>query len=78
MFIKSLLIVLILTFSLCTIAFSQGFLRADNKNIVNGSGEVFILRSMGLGGWMLMEGYMMHTAIFALIIVLCCGMIYSS
>ena len=65
MFKKSSLIVLLLTFSLCTTAFSQGFLRADNKNIVNGSNEVVILRSMGLGGWMLMEGYMMHTGSFA-------------
>ncbi|UCE07594.1 MAG: cellulase family glycosylhydrolase, partial [bacterium] len=44
---------------------SQAFLKTENKNIVNGSGEVVILRGMGLGGWMLMEGYMMQTASFA-------------
>ena len=65
MYKNSLLLVLFFTFSLYATAFSQGFLRADNKNIVNGSDEVVILRSMGLGGWMLMEGYMMHTGSFA-------------
>jgi hypothetical protein len=48
-----------------TPVFSQGFLKTENKNIVDGSGEVAILRGMGLGGWMLMEGYMMQTASFA-------------
>jgi len=38
--------------------FSQGFLKVRGKLIVNGSGENVILRGMGLGGWMLQEGYM--------------------
>lgn len=46
-------------------ASSQGFLRAQNKEIVDGSGNPFILRGMGLGGWMLQEGYMLQTAGFA-------------
>ena len=37
---------------------SQGYLKASGKIIVNGKGEKFILRGMGLGGWMLQEGYM--------------------
>jgi hypothetical protein len=37
---------------------AQGFLKAKNKRIVNGRGEEVILRGMGLGGWMLQEGYM--------------------
>ncbi|MBN1998559.1 carbohydrate-binding protein [candidate division KSB1 bacterium] len=45
-------------------AFSQGFLRRDGKNIVNDNGPV-ILRGIGLGGWMLQEGYMMQTQSFA-------------
>ena len=37
----------------------QGFLRADGKRIVNEKGENVLLRGMGLGGWMLQEGYML-------------------
>ena len=40
--------------------FSQGFLKADGKKIVNAKGEEVILRGMGLGGWMLQEPYMMQ------------------
>jgi len=36
----------------------QGFLKAKGKLIVNEKGEKVILRGMGLGGWMLQEGYM--------------------
>jgi len=43
----------------------QGYLKADGKNIVNENGETVILRGMGLGGWMLQEGYMLQTAGFA-------------
>jgi endoglucanase len=38
---------------------SQGFLKAKGKLIVNEKGEKVILRGMGLGGWMLQEGYML-------------------
>lgn len=41
-------------------AFPQGFLKADGKKIVNGNGENILLRGMGLGGWMLQEGYMLR------------------
>lgn len=44
---------------------SQGFLSVDGKNIVNEAGENYLLRGMGLGGWMLQEGYMLQTAEFA-------------
>jgi len=43
----------------------QTYLKADGKNIVNENGETVILRGMGLGGWMLQEGYMLQTASFA-------------
>jgi len=36
----------------------SGFLRAKGKVITDGDGKTFILRGMGLGGWMLQEGYM--------------------
>lgn len=39
---------------------AQGFLRADGKHIVNERNEPVILRGMGLGGWMLQEGYMLQ------------------
>ena len=35
-----------------------GFLRAENGKIVNGRGEEIILTGMGLGNWLLPEGYM--------------------
>ncbi|NCI45316.1 cellulase family glycosylhydrolase [Sediminibacterium soli] len=37
---------------------AQGFLRTKDRQIVNGKGKEIILRGMGLGGWMLQEGYM--------------------
>lgn len=42
--------------------FGQGFLKADGKKIVDDSGNEVILKGMGLGGWMLMEGYMMQSS----------------
>ena len=44
---------------------SQHRLSTDGPNIVNESGETVLLRGMGLGGWMLQEGYMLQTAGFA-------------
>lgn len=43
----------------------QEFLKASGKVIVNESGDTVIIRAMGLGGWMLQEGYMLQTAEFA-------------
>jgi hypothetical protein len=40
-------------------ASAQGYLRADGQFIVNEQGEKVLLRGMGLGGWMLQEGYML-------------------
>lgn len=39
-------------------SYGQSFLKANGKLIVNENGEKVILRGMGLGGWMLQEGYM--------------------
>ena len=44
---------------------SQGFLHADGTALVNGQGEPILLRGMGLGGWMVQEGYMLQTSAFA-------------
>ena len=51
---------------LCSFSFGSarsqntGFLRADGKMIVNGVGGNIQLRGIGLGGWMIQEGYMLH------------------
>ncbi len=44
---------------------AQGFLHTNNQHIVDGNGNEVILRGMGLGGWMLQEGYMLQTSSFA-------------
>src|SRR3546814_5441173 len=36
----------------------KNFLKAKGHHIVDGHGDTVILRGMGLGGWMLQEGYM--------------------
>ena len=38
---------------------AQGFLKANGREIVNEKGENVLLRGIGLGGWMLQEGYML-------------------
>lgn len=38
---------------------TQGFLKTSKQRIVDGKGEEVLLRGMGLGGWMLQEGYML-------------------
>ncbi|MDX9925336.1 MAG: hypothetical protein RBS48_11260, partial [Ignavibacteriaceae bacterium] len=43
----------------------QGFLKADGRKIVNENGTPVLLRGMGLGGWMVPEGYMLQTSSFA-------------
>lgn len=42
-----------------TPALADGFLHAKDKRIVDESGRPVLLRGMGLGGWMLQEGYML-------------------
>ncbi len=55
-FVSGLLLV---TISLSGISsMGQGFLKAEGKKIVDDTGNEIILRGMGLGGWMLQEGYM--------------------
>ncbi|HZJ37297.1 MAG TPA: cellulase family glycosylhydrolase [Gillisia sp.] len=43
----------------------QGFLHRNGQNIVDGNGENIVLRGLGLGGWMVQEGYMLKTGSFA-------------
>ena len=49
-----------LFFLMTTTGNAQGFLKVSGKNIVNENGENVLLRGMGLGGWMLQEGYMLR------------------
>lgn len=46
-------------------SFGQGFLHRNGQNIVDGNGKNIVLRGLGLGGWMIQEGYMMQTGAFA-------------
>jgi aryl-phospho-beta-D-glucosidase BglC (GH1 family) len=57
-------IVFLLLFSHSNL-FAQGFLHRQDKKIVNGNGQEIILKGIGLGGWLLQEGYMLHTSQFA-------------
>src|SRR5512135_1180842 len=40
---------------------SQGFIHASGTTIVDGTGSEILLRGMGLGGWLVPEGYMIGT-----------------
>ena len=54
-----LLIICLLLFGKGTIS-AQGYLKAEGTKVVNPQGKEVILRGMGLGGWMLQEGYMLR------------------
>lgn len=59
---RIVLLLLVLSFNyLC----AQSFLKTDGQRIVNEKGENVLLKGLGLGGWMLQEGYMLKTADFA-------------
>ena len=61
-FLLSLLLLLILIPGLL---FCQSYLHTSGNIIVNSSGQEVKLKGIGLGGWLLMEGYMLHTSGFA-------------
>ena len=46
-------------------SFSQSFLKVSGKKIINEEGNEVFLKGIGLGGWLLQEGYMLHTSSFA-------------
>lgn len=60
---KNLILILsvVISFSLN----AQSFLRTNGQDIVDGKGNTIILRGLGLGGWMVQEGYMLQTSSFA-------------
>jgi len=59
MFLKKSLLYIFLFSSISITGFSQGFLKASGTKIVDGQGRNVLLRGIGLGGWMLQEGYML-------------------
>ncbi|MFP9113891.1 carbohydrate-binding protein [Flavobacterium sp. RHBU_3] len=58
-------ILLLITLLAGTAGFSQGYLHQQGQNIVDGDGNNVVLRGLGLGGWMIQEGYMLQTSNFA-------------
>jgi len=58
--LKRLLFLLVLVSTISHNILSQGFLKTNGKFIVDARGEKVILRGVGLGGWMLQEGYMLQ------------------
>ena len=48
-----------------TAIFPQGFLKTSGIKIVDGNGQNVLLRGIGLGGWLVPEGYMLQTSSFA-------------
>lgn len=54
--------VFLLLISICTLpaGYAQNFLKANGHIITDSKGKKVILRGMGLGGWMLQEGYMLR------------------
>jgi len=58
--LRSPFLLFYLFFAVLGPASGQGFLKASGKIIVNEKGENVLLRGIGLGGWMLQEGYMLR------------------
>lgn len=40
----------------------KGFLQCKGKHIIDEKGNPYILRGLGIGGWLVKEGYMIHSA----------------
>ena len=58
---KLLVVLLFIPF----VGWGQNFVKCDGTAIVKPNGDTLLIRSMGLGNWMVQEGYMMHTSSFA-------------
>ncbi len=63
-FLVLLAVVTAMTFVTPTTASAQapGFFRADGVEIVDSTGSPVLLKGLGLGGWLVPEGYMLHIA----------------
>lgn len=58
--LKGLILFLLITIT-STYAWGQGFLKTNGQQIVDENDNPIIWRGIGLGGWMLQEGYMLGT-----------------
>lgn len=56
---KQLILLSLFLCGIASLANAQGYLHADGKKIANGKGENVLLKGIGLGGWMIQEGYML-------------------
>ncbi|MGB2128176.1 MAG: carbohydrate-binding protein [Flavicella sp.] len=50
---------------LCTLTLNAQGLKRSGKKIIDENGQEVLLRGVGLGGWMLQEGYMMNSSVGA-------------
>jgi endoglucanase len=57
---KYLMVVVACIVAVSATTFGQGYLKVDGKRIVDEKGNNVLLRGMGLGGWMVQEGYMLQ------------------
>lgn len=62
---RLIILLILLSFLFLPFLRSQSFLHTSGKKIVDGNGQEVFLEGIGLGGWLLMEGYMLHTSGFA-------------
>ncbi len=56
---------LILLFFIFSTLYGQGYLRTEDGQIVDETGNNFTFKGMGLGGWLVPEGYMLKMSSFA-------------
>ncbi len=56
--LKKNLLLLIMVLSCVSL---EAFIHAEGRNIVDAEGIPALMRGMGLGGWLVPEGYMLHT-----------------
>ncbi|MGE5430929.1 MAG: cellulase family glycosylhydrolase [Syntrophomonadaceae bacterium] len=56
---------LLLIFITAASVYPQGFLKTSGKKIINSNGQEVYLQGIGLGGWLVPEGYMLQTSGFA-------------
>ncbi len=56
---------IVLIFFFAQILNAQGFLHRQDKKIVDDNGREILLKGIGLGGWLVQEGYMLQTSGFA-------------
>ena len=62
-FMKKIVLIVFISFSIASS--EQGFLHRNGQEIVDGNENNIVLRGLGLGGWMVQEGYMLQTGSFA-------------